>query len=238
MQVERSSRPNAEAEIEKHREEIRKHRANEALERLYMTGQPDHAVPYESITELYDFVRMVIGDVPVTYLEFGVAGGRSMSRIAERFTDPGSRFFGFDSFEGLPEPWLRPWKGTMKAGAFSKAGQEPVAADSRVKFVKGWFQNSLPPFLKENASVFGGSVLVHYDADLYSSTLFVLSSLWNVIDSYYFIFDEFLAHEIIALYDFSQAFPVKIKFLSQSSVTNGYPGRIFGQISRIPFAPA
>jgi hypothetical protein len=237
MHVDRSSRPDAEALIEKHREQIRKFRVSEALERLYMNRQPEHAVPYEAITEFYDYARVIIGDVPVTYLEFGVATGRSISRIAERFSHPEARFFGFDSFEGLPEPWVRRGK-TMEAGRFSKGGREPVGLDPRITFVKGWFQNTLSTFLKANESGFGNSVLVHYDADLYSSTLFVLSMLWPVIDTYHFIFDEFMAHEIIALYDFSQAFPVEIKFLSQTSANNGYPGRIFGQIARVPFAPA
>jgi hypothetical protein len=236
MHIDRSSRPDADEQIEKRRQEIRKYRVNEALERMYMNSQPGHTVPKDAVEELYNYVRVTIGDVPLTYLEFGVATGRSISRIAQRFSHPDAQFFGFDSFEGLPEAWVLPWK-TIKAGTFSQAGREPAGLDSRIKFVKGWFQNTLPPFLNSKEGGFGNSVLVHYDADLYSSTLFVLSTLWHAINAYYFVFDEFMAHEIIALDDFSQAFPVEIKFLSQTGV-DGYPGRIFGHISRVPFAPA
>jgi hypothetical protein len=34
----------------------------------------------------------------------------------------------------------------------------------------------------------------HFDADLYSSTLFLLSSLWLHLPEYFFIFDEFIGH--------------------------------------------
>jgi hypothetical protein len=222
--------------IDKHRDEIRKYRVNEALERLYMSSQPEHGVPNKALEELYDYARVTIGDVPLTYLEFGVFRGRSISRISQRFRHPDAQFFGFDSFEGLPEAWVLPWN-TMAPGTFSTGGSEPLASDSRIQFVKGWFQNTLPPFLKRTDVGFSNPVLVHYDADLYSATLFILSTLWHGISDYYFIFDEFMEHEIIALYDFSQAFPVEITFLSQTNA-GGYPNQMFGRIRRVPFTPA
>ena len=35
------------------------------------------------------------------------------------------------------------------------------------------------------------AILIHFDADLYSSTLFLLCQLYREFDRYYFIFDEF-----------------------------------------------
>src|SRR5215216_4984279 len=39
---------------------------------------------------------------PVNYLEFGVAGGQSFDWFMEQNADHNSRFYGFDTFDGLP----------------------------------------------------------------------------------------------------------------------------------------
>jgi hypothetical protein len=208
----------------------------DAFDRLYMPRQAPHGVPNNDLPALYDFTAQKLGDGPIRYLEFGVAGGRSMSRMVERFSNPDARFFGFDSFQGLPEDWVLPWNTTPR-GAFSTGGDLPDIADPRVSFVKGWFQNTLPPFLAAHPLGGGGPVLVHYDADLYSATLFVLATLWQACSEHFFIFDEFMSHEIIALDDFARAFPVKIEFYCQTNA-GGYPNQVFGRIRRVPMVVA
>ena len=41
----------------------------------------------------------------ITVLEFGVYQGYSIKKFAEFNTNEDSKFFGFDSFVGLPEDW-------------------------------------------------------------------------------------------------------------------------------------
>ena len=53
-----------------------------------------------------------------------------------------SRFFGFDSFEGLPEDW-----GDVPRGMFAVEGRAPHIDDARVQFVQGLFQETLYGFL-------------------------------------------------------------------------------------------
>lgn len=77
---------------------------------------------------------------------------------------------------------------------------------------------------------------MHYDADLYSSTLFVLSTLWHKIPEYYFIFDEFMSEEIVALHDFARAYPIEFEFLCQTNA-GGYPTQVFGRLRRVSFVP-
>lgn len=235
MPIDRASRPDVEAWLATHAEENRRYRGEEAFERIYMPRQAAHEVPTDALPELYDFAAATIGDVPLLYLEFGVFDGRSISRIAERFCHSESRFVGFDSFEGLPEDWVLPWQ-TMPRGAFSRGGAVPVLPDPRISFVRGWFQNTLRPFLANGGGKSTGPVLVHYDADLYSSTLFILSTLWDRISEYYFIFDEFLEHELVALYDFSLAFPIELEFLCQTNA-GGYPNQVFGRMRRMTYTP-
>src|SRR5947209_20118484 len=138
-------------------------------------------------------------ETPVTLLEFGVAKGKSLAVMARRFVNERSRFIGFDSFEGLPEDWDVIHQKIVK-GTFSTGGAVPRIADSRVSFVRGWFQNTVSDFLKEFRSESAGTILVHYDADLYSSTLFLLTGIWHFLPAYYFIMDDFSHDEIIALH--------------------------------------
>ena len=118
---------------------------------------------YQWINEKY------LPDVPVSYFEFGVAGGHSFQWWIENQHHKESRFFGFDTFTGLPENW-----NIFKKGSMSADGKLPELADSRCTFIKGLFQETLPAFLK--GYTFGKRNVIHMDADLYTSTLFVLTS--------------------------------------------------------------
>ena len=90
--------------------------------------------------------------------EFGVASGRTISHMAK--LRPGSKLYGFDSFEGLPETWRSGYgKGTF-------AGTLPPVPEN-VELVKGWFDTTLPAFLRSRQ---GPIALLHVDCDLYSST--------------------------------------------------------------------
>jgi hypothetical protein len=182
--------------------------------------------------QLYPFVGRTIGNQPLIYLEFGVFRGRSMQKMTEIFGHEDARFFGFDCFEGLPEKW-----GTLRKGAFSTAGEKPLLDDQRVSFVKGYFQNTLPHFMAKFRA--GGPVLVHFDADLYSSTLFLLTTLWHNIAEYHFIFDEFWPDEATALYDFSQAYPVSFDFLASTARARdtARPCQLFGHMKNTVYQP-
>lgn len=174
---------------------------------------------------VWDHVIATIGaDTRLLFLEFGVFEGYSIRYFADRMHSADSRFFGFDSFEGLPETW-----GRKQAGHFSTGGNLPQIADPRVGFVKGWFQRTLPGFSFDGAAQ--DAVLVHLDADLYSSTLFVLASIWTRLDSFYALFDEFNGHEARALYNFCQAFPCTVEFLAHDGEL---PQRVFCRISKSP----
>lgn len=198
-----------------------------ALETLYEPRPAPRSWPVGArFDTLYPFVGETLGqDSELTYLEFGVWRGASIKRMAQIFTNPASRFIGFDSFEGLPEDW-----GDRPSGTFSTEGNQPRINDKRVSFVKGYFQNTLPDFLKSFEP--RGTVLINYDADLYSSTLFLLTTLWHHLPEYHFIFDEFPNDEAAAMYDFVQAFPVDYEFLgcTRADETRDVPQQLFGRL--------
>jgi hypothetical protein len=142
---------------------------------------------------------------PKTYLEFGTYKGESLFAMAAIDRQPESRFFGFDTFTGLPEDW-RNFMHVDPRGHFDAEGNVPVSDDRRIRFVKGLFQQSLPSTLSEIPT--GNRFVIHMDADIYTSTLFVLTFLdvAGIIRSGTFaIFDEFAnaIHEFRALDDYS-----------------------------------
>ena len=97
--------------------------------------------------------------------EFGVFMGVSINHVAKMTNQ---RVFGFDSFEGLPERWWDGWK----VGAFAVPKLPKVRRN--VTLVKGWFNETLPGFLKENPGEVG---FLHVDSDLYSSAKTIFESL-------------------------------------------------------------
>jgi hypothetical protein len=114
------------------------------------------------------------------YLEFGVFSGHTINHIARQVDQP---VYGFDSFEGLPERWRDAW-GT---GHFKVKELPPVPPN--VTLVKGWFDKTLPEFLKTHP---GDVAFLHVDCDLYSSTQTIFTCLAPRIKAgTVIVFDEY-----------------------------------------------
>jgi hypothetical protein len=145
---------------------------------------------------VWDVVASRLRDRQVLYLEFGVAYGNSMRYWSRELKHPGSILHGFDSFEGLPEEG-----GSWTKGQFSTDGRIPQTDDPRVRFFKGWFHEVLPTY----SLPLPETLVINMDADLYSSTIYVLRHLRPHIKPGTFIyFDEFnhVEHEPRAFDEF------------------------------------
>jgi hypothetical protein len=164
---------------------------------------PKRYVLYDTVAAHYDLDKKEL-----LYLEFGVASGSSFTWWMKKNTHPGSFFRGFDTFEGLPEDW-----GGYKKGAM--AFDQTVTEDGRAEFIKGIFQESLHPFIESNKNLLlGKPKLIHMDADLFSSTIFVLSQLYPYLKKGDIIFfDEFNVahHAFLAFKIFTESFYVKLQ---------------------------
>jgi O-methyltransferase len=102
----------------------------------------------------------------------------------------------------------------MKKQHYDTAGQTPKIEDDRVTFIKGLFQDSLPRFLNDYKPQ--QKKVIHMDADLYSSTLFVLTKLIPLLEKDdIIIFDEFgvPTHEFRAFNDIVLSYNLKYEFL-------------------------
>lgn len=143
---------------------------------------------------------------PITYLEFGVYRGESMRLWLSGISHPDARFVGFDTFTGLPERW-RP---TEPAGHFNADGVVPDIQDPRCSFEVGLFQDTLPGFV--DRTDLAGRLVINLDADMFTSTLFVLTTLAPHLKSRDIIFfDEFSCplDEFRAFEEFVRSFRVK-----------------------------
>lgn len=100
------------------------------------------------------------------YLEFGVYNGKSINDFIATL-NPDKQIYGFDSFEGLPEDYTD----SIKKNVFTT--KIPKVRDN-VSLISGWFNDTLEPFLKDHKEKIA---FLHMDADLYSSTKYVLSTL-------------------------------------------------------------
>lgn len=148
-------------------------------------------------------------DGEIIYLEFGVASGTSLKWWVNFNNHPSSEFYGFDTFEGLPEAWF-----SNKKGDFDQSGKFPDIKDSRLGFVKGLYQDTLFNFLDTHK--INKRKVVHIDADLYSSTLFVLTTLHRFLKKGdIIIFDDFgyLMGEFRALEHYSHSFYAKYEVI-------------------------
>ncbi len=159
-----------------------------------------------------------LGEIEMTYLEFGVYKGSTFEYWLHQNSNPNSIFTGFDTFSGLPEDW-----GHIPKGHFDTRGNMPHFDDQRYQFKKGLFSESLPPFILSNQDLLKKKLVIHLDADLYSSTLFVLVSLSSYIkQGDVLIFDEFFSvlnasTEFRAFMDFLTINPLKYKVIGTTT---------------------
>lgn len=157
----------------------------------------------------YNYLSTQVGE-PVAYLEFGVFKGESLRHWTGLLKHTNTFFHGFDSFVGLPENWRH-----IKKEFFDVSNQMPRFDDPRVKLFKGWFSDTLPAYLGEFKP--HPSLIVHLDADLYSSTIFVLKQLGPFFhNGTILIFDELFdrEHELKAFNEFLDERRISIECLA------------------------
>ena len=146
------------------------------------------------------------------WLEFGVATGRTIT-IISKFTD--NKIYGFDTFTGLPEDWGE----HQEKGAYDQGGILPDVPDN-VELFAGLFQDTLEDFLKEHPEP---AAYIHLDADLYSSTKYVLDQLESrIVPGTVISFDEvynndvYLEHEMKAWLEFVERTGINYKWITRT----------------------
>jgi O-methyltransferase len=160
----------------------------------------------ETREELYKHLSGKLNGEPFDYIEAGVFRGDSIRFWTTLSTCPETRFYGFDTFTGLPDAWHTGLK-TFNVGHFDVGGEVPEIPDPRVHFVKGRFQDTVPGFLRTYSRQ--KNLVIHMDADVYTSTLYFLTRFHDVIsDGCYLLFDNFSVapHDFRAFCDYTSAY--------------------------------
>lgn len=147
--------------------------------------------------------------------EFGVFTGNSLRFISKYM--PNKKIYAFDSFEGLPEAWSGARSRTHKKGHFNVNGNLPKINNPNITFIKGFFENTLPEFIKN----YNGKVsMIHIDCDIYSSTKTILDYMKEYISTdIVLVFDELIGYpnfemnEIKAWMEFIEETKLSYKYL-------------------------
>lgn len=213
----------AEAVNEQHYNFDRRGRPMEVEQMAYMIATYDSARFFidemslaENLVNRDALIQFALAraDLDGVVLEFGVASGETTALIAGAVSQ---NVYGFDSFEGLPEDWTH----FQRQGRFSRSGEFPPDMPDNVVLVKGWFDESLPPFVADHT---GDVRFLHVDCDLYSSTRTILSNLAGQIKAgTVILFDEYFnypgwqQHEYKAFMQFVDEHGVSFEYIGFAS---------------------
>ena len=99
----------------------------------FYNAQPKHGERFQLYKQILD--TYTLNEENITYLEFGVASGTSMRWWTDHNIAPSSNFWGFDTFEGLPERY-----GSLKQGVFNMKGQFRRSATNESILSRDYFR--------------------------------------------------------------------------------------------------
>jgi O-methyltransferase len=145
------------------------------------------------------------------YLEFGTYRAQSFLafyKTAEKYGLKDMRFFGFDSFEGLPETATCPAPKEDDGKRGFLAGNYACSQDefrdiltkndvdlSRVTLVPGFYSDSLTERKKKELAIEAAGI-VNIDCDIYESTVDVLAFITSYLrNGTLLLFDDWLAYD-------------------------------------------
>lgn len=178
-------------ELERHQPE-----KSDAASNLFITISP--TITFRNARKLLYLGRLadIVHNIPGDFVECGVGHGETLMYLATICCDRQRHrmLYGFDSFEGFPEPtaediskrmvqsgdrWgklddIEPLK--ILLDTFSLYDLPRQWLQSNILLVKGWFKDTI-----SNYPTTGTIAMLHLDCDLYESYKVCLNGLWDRI---------------------------------------------------------
>ena len=150
---------------------------------------------YLYFKDMVEGVRTVEGDI----VECGVSLGHGalLFTLLSDYIDAPRSYYGFDSFEGFPDPvekdettpikgkgfWANPPDTVLRVLRDGRVGEDVIR--DRIHLMKGWFDKTLPRYE-------GRIALLHLDCDLYESYKLSLETLYDKVQpGGVIMFDEY-----------------------------------------------
>jgi hypothetical protein len=133
----------------------------------------DGGVRYGTREGLWQAASASLRSGKATVLEFGVASGDATRFWLSMVPNSELQWHGFDTFTGLPEPWIRGGIRFADVGTFSTEGAPPNISDPRVTWHPGRIEQTLPAAELDLAV----PLCVLFDLDLYEPSAFALQWL-------------------------------------------------------------
>ena len=140
------------------------------------------------------------------FVECGIGYGRTLQIITSLLLlkDKSRVVFGFDSFEGFPEPAKEDLTGKIypKKGAWKYVKPHHIyeiiqpsqgyTESVETRIYPGFFEDSICPEVLAEIETLKGIAFLHLDVDLYQSYMCTLSRLWNLVNKGgVILFDEY-----------------------------------------------
>lgn len=164
---------------------------------------PVHALSMGGPAALQNVADLLLdvqkADVPGDFVETGVwrgASGILVAKLLEAMGDTSRKVWNLDSYEWLPPPQWSQDKNDQHSGfdeqyanlkemadiegvkkTYKRWGIDVDGPNSRVNFVKGWFENTVP----EVAKTIGSISILRMDGDMYKSTWEVFIGLYEKV---------------------------------------------------------
>ena len=172
---------------------------------IYTRIRPYTMVPEPRLYSLFKMAKAACeDDIPGNFVECGVARGGSTVMLAiviKRYSKRPRHHFGFDSFEGMPEPTEYDTQNGVAAnetgwGSGTCSAQlervqevcKLLDVNQYVTLVPGYFEQTLAPWQPKINQV----ALLHLDADWYTSTHTILDTLYDsVVKGGFMQFDDY-----------------------------------------------
>lgn len=156
--------------------------------------RPHTMVPEPRLYSLYTLAKRVCAeDIPGNFVECGVARGGSTAMLGlliQRYSKRPRIHFGFDSFEGMPEPTVYDtqngvaandtgWGTGTCAGSIEGVQQicDKMGVSDNIQLIKGYFEDTLASKKDE----VGPIAFLHLDADWYQSTMTILNEFYDQV---------------------------------------------------------
>ncbi|WP_305908381.1 TylF/MycF/NovP-related O-methyltransferase [Methylomarinum sp. Ch1-1] len=150
---------------------------------------------YLYFKDMLCMVQNVNGDI----VECGVSIGHGalLFTLLSDYIDKPRTYYGFDSFEGFPDPiekdestpitskgfWANPPETVLKVLRDGRLDEKLI--NERIHLLKGWFDETLPKYQ-------GPIALLHLDCDLYESYTLALENLYDKVQpGGVIMFDEY-----------------------------------------------